>query len=228
MNYLVIGGGSGIGKSTVDKLLNEGHNVWTTYNTSEINASTNLTVQQVDTSGNFTLNNLPEELNGLIYAPGSINLAPFHRLKPEDFIQDYEFQVGGAIRSIQQALKALKKGNGSIVLFSTVAVQTGFNYHSQVASSKGAIEGLTRSLAAEFAPTIRVNCIAPSLTNTPLATKFINSDAKMEANAKRHPMQRVGETKDIVNAISFLINPENSWVTGQVLKVDGGISSIKL
>ena len=228
MNYLVIGGGSGIGKSTVDKLLNEGHHVWTTYNTSEINASTNLTVQQVDTSGNFTLNNLPEELNGLIYAPGSINLAPFHRLKPEDFIKDYEFQVGGAIRSIQQALKALKKGNGSIVLFSTVAVQTGFNYHSQVASSKGAIEGLTRSLAAEFAPTIRVNCIAPSLTNTPLATKFINSDAKMEANAKRHPMQRVGETKDIVNAISFLINPENSWVTGQVLKVDGGISSIKL
>lgn len=227
MNYLVFGGGSGIGKSTVEKLLADGHHVWATYNASEIEAQPNLNLQQIDASVDFILN-IPDELHGLIYTPGTINLAPFHRIKPEDFLKDYELQVGGAIKAIQQSLKALKKGNGSIVLFSTVAVQTGFNYHSQVASSKGAIEGLTRSLAAEFAPTIRVNCIAPSLTNTPLAAKFINSDAKIEANAKRHPMQRVGQVKDMVNAIEFLLNSENSWITGQVLKVDGGMSSIKL
>ena len=228
MNYLVIGGGSGIGNSTVKKLLEEGHHVWSTFNSTTIEATGNLNVQQIDTSGEFVLENLPEELHGLIYAPGTINLAPFHRIKPEDFIKDYELQVGGAIRAIQQALKALKKGNGSIVLFSTVAVQTGFNYHSQVASSKGAIEGLTRSLAAEFAPSIRVNCIAPSLTDTPLASKFINSETKVEANAKRHPMQRIGNVRDITNAVTFLLNPENSWITGQVLKVDGGMSSVKL
>lgn len=228
MNYLVIGGGSGIGNSTVKKLLEEGHHVWSTFNSTAIEATGNLNVQQIDTSGEFVLENLPEELHGLIYAPGTINLAPFHRIKPEDFIKDYELQVGGAIRAIQQAMKALKKGNGSIVLFSTVAVQTGFNYHSQVAASKGAIEGLTRSLAAEFAPSIRVNCIAPSLTETPLASKFINSEAKVEANAKRHPMQRIGNVRDITNAVTFLLNPENSWITGQVLKVDGGMSSVKL
>lgn len=228
MNYLVIGGGSGIGNSTVNKLLEEGHQVWSTFNSTAIEAATNLNVQQVDASGEFVLENLPDELHGLIYAPGTINLAPFHRIKPEDFIKDYELQVGGAIRAIQQAMKALKKGNGSIVLFSTVAVQTGFNYHSQVASSKGAIEGLTRSLAAEFAPSIRVNCIAPSLTDTPLSSKFINSEAKVEANAKRHPMQRIGNVNDITNAVTFLLNPANSWITGQVLKVDGGMSSVKL
>ncbi len=228
MNYLVIGGSSGIGNSAVNKLLEEGHQVWSTFNTTALEAATNLNVQQVDASGEFVLENLPDELHGLIYAPGTINLAPFHRIKPEDFIKDYELQVGGAIRAIQQAMKALKKGNGSIVLFSTVAVQTGFNYHSQVAASKGAIEGLTRSLAAEFAPSIRVNCIAPSLTDTPLASKFINSEAKVEANAKRHPMQRIGNVNDVTNAVTFLLNPENSWITGQVLKVDGGMSSVKL
>ncbi len=228
MNYLIIGGGSGIGNATLKKLLAEGHHVWSTFNSSQIESSPHLNIQQIDTSGDFTLENLPDELHGLIYAPGTINLIPFHRIKPEDFLKDYELQVGGAIRAIQQSLKALKKGNGSVVLFSTVAVQMGFNYHSQVAASKGAIEGLTRSLAAEFAPTVRVNCIAPSLTDTPLASKFINSESKIEANAKRHPLQRIGNVDDIVNAVEFLLNPKNSWITGQILKVDGGMSSIKL
>jgi NAD(P)-dependent dehydrogenase (short-subunit alcohol dehydrogenase family) len=121
----------------------------------------------------------------------------------------------------------LKAGKGSIVLFSTVAVQQGFNFHAQVAVSKGAIEGLTRSLAAEFAPTVRVNCIAPSLTDTPLAEKLLNSDQKREANAERHPLKRVGTSTDIANAAGFLLSEDSSWMTGQILKIDGGMSSIK-
>ena len=136
-------------------------------------------------------------------------------------------QTIGAIKVIQKLLQNLKAGKGSIVLFSTVAVQQGFNFHSQVAVSKGAIEGLTRSLAAEFAPTIRVNCIAPSLTDTPLAGKLLSSDQKRDANAERHPLKRIGTSMDIANAVAYLLSDDSSWVTGQILKIDGGMSSIK-
>jgi NAD(P)-dependent dehydrogenase (short-subunit alcohol dehydrogenase family) len=138
-----------------------------------------------------------------------------------------QLQTIGAIRIIQQVLPNLKAGKGSVVMFSTVAVQQGFNFHSQVAVSKGAIEGLTRSLAAELAPTIRVNCVAPSLTDTPLAGRLLNSEQKKDANAERHPLKRIGTSEDIANAVAYLLSDESSWVTGQVIKVDGGISTIK-
>jgi NAD(P)-dependent dehydrogenase (short-subunit alcohol dehydrogenase family) len=112
-------------------------------------------------------------------------------------------------------------------MFSTVAVQTGFNFHSQVSVSKGAIEGLTRALAAELAPTIRVNCIAPSLTNTALASKLLNTEDKIEANAQRHPLKRIGQVSDLANAAKFLLSEDSSWVTGQVVHIDGGMSTIK-
>ncbi len=125
-------------------------------------------------------------------------------------------------------LPRLKKvENSSIVLFSTVAVQTGLPFHTQVAASKGAIEGLTKALAAELAPKVRVNCIAPSLTNTPLAASLLNTDQKVEANAQRHPLKRIGSTEDIANMAMFLLSDKASWITGQILHVDGGMSSIK-
>ena len=172
---------------------------------------------------------MPDELSGVVYCPGSINLRPFERIKPEDFEADYKLQVIGAIRIIQMALPRLKKAeNASIVLFSTLAVQTGLNFHTQVAASKGAIEGLTKSLAAEFAPKIRVNCIAPSLTNTPLAASLVNTDQKMDASAQRHPLKRVGSVNDISEMACFLLSEKSSWTTGQILHVDGGMSSIKI
>lgn len=226
-NVVIIGASSGIGAAAAQHFVNNNHNVYGSYNTNNI-TNTNVKAFELDVLGDINIDeHLPDSIDHLIYCPGAINLLPFHRIKPNDFTADYELQVLGAIKTIQAILPRLKKGeNASITLFSTVAVQTGFNYHSLVAASKGAIEGLTHSLAAEFAPTIRVNAIAPSLTNTPLASKFINSDAKVEANAKRHPLNKIGETDNIVKAIEYLVN--NNWVTSQVLTVDGGISGIKL
>ena len=127
------------------------------------------------------------------------------------------------------ALPALAKSEApSIVLFSSVAVHSGFNFHSQVSVSKGAIEGLTKSLAAEFAPKIRINAIAPSLTDTPMAAKLLSNDQKREANALRHPLKRIGAAADIANSALFLLSEKSSWITGQILHVDGGMSSIKL
>jgi NAD(P)-dependent dehydrogenase (short-subunit alcohol dehydrogenase family) len=165
----------------------------------------------------------------LPYCPGSINLRPFERIKPIDFEIDYKLQVIGAIKIIQAVLPKLKKAeNASIVLFSTVAVQSGFPFHTQVAASKGAIEGLTKALAAEYAPKIRVNCIAPSLTDTPLAANLLNNDQKKEANAARHPLKRIGAAEDIAHIAAFLLSEKASWITGQIMHVDGGMSSLKI
>jgi NAD(P)-dependent dehydrogenase (short-subunit alcohol dehydrogenase family) len=172
---------------------------------------------------------LPQQLDGLVYCPGSVNLKPFQRIKPEEFISDYELQVVGAVKTIQAALPNLRQSNHpSILLFSTVAVQMGFNFHTQVASSKGAVEGLMRALAAELAPKIRVNCVAPSLTHTPLTQSLINTDEKRALNEQRHPLKRIGNPADIADAVEFLLSEKASWITGQVLHVDGGISKLKV
>lgn len=229
-NYLIIGGSSGIGQQIVAQLTAEEHKVYVTYNTHPIdNAHPNTIAQPLnvlDESLNFDF--LPETIDGLVYCPGAISLRPFARIPAVDFMQDYNLQVVGAIKSIQAVLPKLKASNGaSIVLFSTVAVQLGLNFHSQVAASKGAIEGLTRALSAELAPSIRVNCIAPSLTDTPLAASLLNSEQKMEANAQRHPLKRVGTVQDISEMACFLLSNKTSWITGQVLHVDGGMGNIK-
>lgn len=228
-NYLIIGGSSGIGKSLVNQLQNAGNSVFATHKNTHVSSKeTGVSYYYLDVSVDFSLDFLPDTLDGMVYSPGNIHLKPFHRLSPESFMEDYNIQVVGAIRSIQQALPALKMADSSsIVLFSTVAVQSGFNFHSQISASKGAIEGLTRSLAAEFAPRIRVNCIAPSLTDTPLAAKLLNTDAKREANAERHPLKRVGQAEDMASMASFLLSDQSSWITGQVFPVDGGLSSIR-
>ncbi|MBP7257144.1 MAG: SDR family oxidoreductase [Chitinophagales bacterium] len=229
-NYLIIGASSGIGKKTAEFLKKSGHQVYGTYNkTQNTNEDEPSDLFHLDVlANNFSLDFLPDQLDGLIYCPGSINLRPFERLKEEDFLNDYKLQVLGAIKSIQAVISRLKKSEiGSIVLFSTVAVQTGLSFHTQVSTSKGAIEGLTKALAAEYAPKIRVNCVAPSLTDTPLAFSLLNTEQKKEANAQRHPLKRIGTTDDIANIVEFLVSSKASWITGQIIHVDGGISTLK-
>jgi len=180
--------------------------------------------------GNPVLNDLPEidiEIDGLVYFPGSITLKPFRSLKQVDFQKELEINVLGAINSIQKYSPKLKEGS-SIVLFSTVAVQIGMPFHSAVSVAKGAVEGLTRALAAEFSPKIRVNCIAPSLTNTKMASKFLSSPEKQESAAQRHPLKKVGNPEDLANAVVFLLTDNSAWMTGQILHVDGGMSTLKL
>ena len=144
------------------------------------------------------------------------------------FIGDFQLHLVGAVKTIQACLPNLKNSpHAAIVLFSTVAVQTGFNFHSMVASSKGAVEGLTKALAAELAPKIRVNCIAPSITDTPLSAALLNTAEKKEANAQRHPLKKIGKPEDLANLASFLLSEKSSWITGQVLHADGGMSSLK-
>jgi NAD(P)-dependent dehydrogenase (short-subunit alcohol dehydrogenase family) len=228
-NYLIIGASSGIGLQTALQLSTQ-HKVYGTYHKTIVEGNANLSYHFVNVlDEQMNLDFLPETIDGLVYCPGTINLRPFARIKPEDFVSDYQLQVVGAIKIIQQVVPKLKTAvNPSIVLFSTVAVQTGLNFHSQVAASKGAIEGLTKALAAEFAPTIRVNCIAPSLTNTPLAATLLNTPEKIEANAQRHPLKKIGQPADIANMVEFLLSNKSSWVTGQVLHIDGGMGALRV
>ena len=228
-NFLVIGASSGIGKAISTQLSNEGHQVYATFNTNAIESTQITNTHHLNVlDAQLDLSFLPESLDGLVYCPGSISLRPFARIQPTDFAQDFNLQVLGAIKVIQAALPALKNsGNSAIVLFSTVAVQLGLNFHTQVATSKGAIEGLVKALSAELAPTIRVNCIAPSLTDTPLAAALLNTEQKIEANALRHPLKRIGTVNDIAEMTCFLLSNKASWITGQILHVDGGMSSIK-
>jgi NAD(P)-dependent dehydrogenase (short-subunit alcohol dehydrogenase family) len=230
MHYLIIGGSGGIGQQLARQLSQSGDEVTATYNKNRPAVPPpNTRFEHLDVlEETLSFDFLPDELAGLVYCPGSINLRPFERIKPADFIMDYGLQVIGAVKVIQAVLPRLKKsGQASIVLFSTVAVQTGLPYHTQVAASKGALEGLTKALAAEYAPKIRVNCIAPSLTDTPLAASLLNTDQKREANALRHPLKRIGTAEDIANMAAFLLSPKAGWLTGQVLHVDGGMSSLK-
>ena len=230
-NYLVIGASSGIGEK-VAKILNDaGEHVDGTYNKTQMeNDLPNLHFHFLDVLGEeMNLGFVPEQLDGLVYCPGTINLRPFARIKPDEFTSDFELQVGGAVKVIQAVLPNLKQTEqASVVLFSTVAVQKGFSFHSQVSTSKGAIEGLTRALAAELAPKIRVNCIAPSLTDTPLSARLLNTDDKIKANADRHPLRRIGTPQDIAEMAVFLLSEKSGWMTGQVIHVDGGLSTLNV
>jgi len=222
-NIILVGGNSGIGKAVAAQLQEDGATIFSYSRTGEGAAA-------VDFSTDFEeLPGLPEIIDGVVYCPGTINLKPFHRISIADFKQEMEVNFYGAIRLLQACLKGLKKSNcPSVVLYSTVAVQTGMGFHAGIASAKGAVEGLTRSLAAEWAPNkIRVNAIAPSLTETPLASALLSTPEKKEASDKRHPLGRVGKPEDIAEATVFLLSEKSSWMTGQILHLDGGMSHLK-
>jgi 3-oxoacyl-[acyl-carrier protein] reductase len=228
-NILVVGASSGIGYAVASQLLAQEATVFSLSRRTPQGLNVqHLTADVTQLSGDIV--GLPEELHGLVYCPGSINLKPFARLTKDDFLKEFELNVLGAVSVIQGSLKNLKKApkGAAIVLFSTVAVQMGMGFHASIASAKGAVEGLVKSLASEFAANkIRVNAIAPSLTDTPLAQHLLTSPEKREASAKRHPLNRVGNAEEVAASALFLLSDSASWITGQILHIDGGMSSVK-
>ncbi len=227
-SYLIVGGSSGIGLALA-QLLCENNQVFVASRTADSIAQ--LKVQHIPydaTLDELNTEVLPEKLDGLVYCPGSINLRPFRGLSINAFENDFSINVLGAVKSLQAVMSRLQAStNAAVVFFSTVAVQTGMPFHSSVSASKGAIEGLTRALAAEFAPQIRVNAIAPSLVNTPLAEKFLNQEAKLEKANERHPLKRVGNKEELAQMAAFLLSNEGSWMTGSIIQMDGGIGNLK-
>lgn len=226
-NILFIGGSTGIGLETI-KLLHEKCNIIVASRTNENLENLDVKHLKFDVlNDELDLNEIPEILDGFVYCPGSINLRPFRGLKINTFQDDLNINFLSMVKILQQVLNNLKKSEcSSIVLYSTVAVKIGMPFHSSISASKGAIEGFAKSLAAEFAPDIRVNVIAPSLTDTPLASRFLNNDLKKEKVGHRHPLKRHGNAIDIANSTAFLLSEESSWLTGQILGVDGGMSTL--
>ncbi len=167
-------------------------------------------------------------LSGLAYCVGSIDIKPLDRSRPEDFLQAFQINALGAALSVQAARAALISGKGAVVLFSTVAVGQGFPNHSITAAAKGAVEGLVRSLAAELAPDVRVNGVAPSLTRTRMAAALLGNEAVASGIARLHPIPRLGDADDTAAAAAFLMGPEAGWITGQILGVDGGRSALRV
>lgn len=224
--FLIVGGTRGIGRALAEKLIARGEHVITVARGADGVPGGSHIQADVMNEG-LPDAALPSGLAGLAYCPGSIDLKPLRSIRPEDLRAAFELNVVGAFRCAQQCAERLKRVPGSsIVLFSTVAVQRGMAFHAGVASAKGALEGLTRSLAAELAPTVRVNCIAPSLTRTSLAEKLLSSPEREKASAERHPLKRVGEPEEIASMAAFLLSDEARWITGQVIGVDGGMSAI--
>jgi 3-oxoacyl-[acyl-carrier protein] reductase len=230
-NFIVVGGSSGIGFELTRRLIDDGHQV--TALSRSIGQLTELTgIRHVPfdvTQTEFPSDGLPDKLCGLAYCPGTIRLRPFARLTEDEFLEDYRINLLGAVAVIKGCLNSLKKADhtAAIVLFSTVAVGTGMPFHASIASAKGAVEGLTRSLAAEFAPRIRVNAIAPSLTDTPLAKALLADESKRTAAADRHPLKRTGTPRELAEVAHFLLSDSASWITGQIISVDGGMGAVR-
>jgi len=218
-HFLLVGASSAIAQSTKSTLLANGYQV------TQLSRNESFSDHEI-TDYVSALPSIDSRFDGLVYFPGSINLKPFRSLKLEDFQSDFNIHVLGAVNVLKTYQSNLNEG-ASVVLISSVAATTGMPFHASVASVKSAVEGLGRSLAAEWAPKIRVNVVAPSLTVTPMAEKLTNSPEKIEAGAQRHPLKRLGNPSDLSNAISFLLGEESSWITGQVLAVDGGMGSLK-
>lgn len=226
-NILLIGGSYGIGLAIAKELENK-NNVFVASRTAEGLEGLNVTHIPFDaTTDTLNASNLPAVIDGLVYCPGSINLRPFRGLKMETFESDMQINFFSLVKVIQSVLPQLTASNqSSIVLFSSVAASMGMPFHTSVAAAKGAIEGFAKALAAEYAPKIRVNVIAPSLTDTPLADKFLNNETKQEKSAERHPLKRFGQPEDLAQMASFLLSDNTSWISGQIMHVDGGMSSL--
>lgn len=226
-NILLIGGSYGIGFAIAKEMQDE-NNIFIACRTNENISELKVTYIPFDASTDtLDISKLPEVIDGLVYCPGSINLRPFKGIKPESFEADFQINFINMVKIIQTVLPNLTASNqSSIILFSSVAASMGLPFHTSVAASKGAIEGFAKALAAEYAPKIRVNVIAPSLTDTPLAEKFLNNDVKREKSAERHPLKRFGTSEDMAQMASFLLSEKSSWISGQIFHVDGGMSTL--
>ena len=226
-NILLIGGSHGIGFALAEQLQKEN----TVYIASRTNDDLgDLDVQYIAfdaTSEALDLSSLPDELHGFVYCPGNINLKPFKMMALDTFEEDMKLNFFGMVKVVKEIMPKMADG-ASMVFFSTVAVSVGMPFHTSVAAAKGAIEGFAKSLAAEYAPKLRVNVIAPSLVDTPLAERLLNNDKKKEKMAERHPLKRVGEATDIANIAMFLLSDNSTWMTGQIVGVDGGMSTLNV
>jgi NAD(P)-dependent dehydrogenase (short-subunit alcohol dehydrogenase family) len=234
MTILIYGATGGIGQALARKLAAQGHALHLTARDSgkleALAASLGARFTPGDVTDPATHTQVAEaagQVTGLAYAVGSITLKPAHRVTPDDAIADFKLNALGGLQAVQAVLPALKANSGSVVFFSSVAVAQGFSNHASIAMAKGAVEGLTLSLAAELAPKIRVNAIAPSLTRTPLAASLTSNTQMAEAIAALHALQRLGEPDDIASLAAFLLSDEATWMTGQIIGVDGGRSALR-
>ena len=225
-NILIVGGSKGIGEQVLNELITE-NNV--------INLSRSVPSQFNPNLSNYNIDILRDELTDLeqldaiVYCPGSINLKPISRLSLQDFRDDFEINVIGAIKTIQKYLPLLKKStNSSVVLFSTVATKLGMPYHASVSASKSAIDGLVKTLGAELAPRIRVNAVAPTITKTDLASKFLRNDKAIENMIERHPLKKILSPNEVAMMVKFLISDDSSSISGQTFNLDAGLVSFKI
>ena len=231
--YAVVGDSKGIGASLREQLLSSGHRVIGVSrsgvqrpNDAHSESYQSLVFDAVQHP--CDLSSFASELSGFAYCPGTLRLKPLRGLKREHFIEDWEVNFLGAVQTLQANQKLLAQSeNASVVLFSTVAVQTGMSFHASIAGAKGAVEGLTRSLAAEWAPKIRVNAIAPSLTDTPLAAGMLGTEAKREAASERSPLKRIASADEVAGLAHWLMSEQAQQMTGQVLQMDGGMSGTR-
>mgnify|MGYP001457652156 FL=1 len=224
-HILIIGGTKGIGKAIIDLLIEENKITCMSRNVSDYNHE-NYNHIQLDA----TLDDFPdlEKIDSLVYCPGSINLKPISTLSIEDFRNDFELNVIGAVKSIKKYLPLLKKGeNPSILLFSTVATKLGMPYHASVSASKSAIDGIVKTLGAELAPKIRINAIAPTITNTELASKILRNEKVLENMIERHPLKKILSADEVAKMAKFLISEDGSSISGQIINMDAGIVSFK-
>ena len=227
-NILIIGASSDIGLEISKLASADGHNI---YATSRDDANANIFDNFIQLDPNKSLDvldDLPEDIDGLVYCPGTINLRSLQRLTLEDIKNEMEVNFYGAFNIIKKVLPNLKKNDGaSVVLFSTVAVKTGMPMHSSIAAAKGALEGLAKSLAAELAPRVAINCVAPSIVDTKLAANILSTDERKQASADRHPLKTIGSINSIANSAYFLLQAKENWISGQIFRPDGGLSALK-
>lgn len=228
-NILLIGGSHGIGFELAQRLMND-HTVYIASRTNENLGNLDVNHITYDAENDtIDLDALPDVIDGFVYCPGSINLKPFKMLSTDTFRQDMELNFLSMVKTVHAVMDRLNTSKqASMVFFSTVAVKVGMPFHTSVAAAKGAIEGFAKALAAEYAPKMRVNVIAPSLTDTPLAKRLLSNDRKKELMNARHPLKRVGTQEDIASVAAFLLSDQSSWITGQVLGVDGGMSTLNV
>ncbi len=224
-SILIVGGTKGIGKAIVEELIDNNKVICMSRNITDFTHD-NYTHFQIDSTKDDFLD--IENIDTLIYCPGSINLKPISTLSIENFRDDFELNVIGAVKAIKKYLPVIKKGeNPSVLLFSTVATKLGMPYHASVSASKSAIDGIVKTLGAELAPKIRVNAIAPTITNTELASKILRNEKVVENMIERHPLKKILSAKEVSKMAKFLISNDASSISGQIINMDAGIVSFK-